>query len=236
MKPLVLLAVNFLRQHRWPVLLLFAWIVFMALATADFGRSRPIPADIVFYAQQQAIYICIFSAFLAANAIHAERKSRRILLLLSRAVSRAQYVSAIVSATWTLAIGCAVVFALCAEWLAADAGLPSPGLWLLVMPVAAGALVAAAASMFFSTFCNPYLAIAFTLALFCTPAVWHLDRHAWSTWLPGFPLLLQFLKFRFAPDWAPNWIAIIAALLQSVVFWGLAVAAFERRDIAVPVE
>ena len=63
-RPVSLIAANFLREHRWPVLILFAWIVLGAAATGDFGRSRPVSEDVVFYCQQQAMYICVFSAFL----------------------------------------------------------------------------------------------------------------------------------------------------------------------------
>jgi hypothetical protein len=47
---------------------------------------------------------------------------------------------------------------------------------------------------------------------------------------------VQFLKFNFHAEWAPEWMAVVTALLESVVFWVMAVAVFERRDIAVPVE
>lgn len=236
MRPTFLIAANFLRQHRWPVLLLFAWIVLTAGATGDFGRGRPVYADVDFYAQQQAIFICLFSAFLAADAIHSERKSRRILLLLSKAISRAEYLLAIVAAVWTLAIAYAILSAVCGVWLTAHAMLPSAGLWPLFTLVIAGALISASAAMFFSTFLNPYLATACTLTMFCVPAAWHASRHAWWLWWPGFPLLAQFVGFSFRPEWTAKWITGGAALLQSVIFFGLAVAVFERKDIAVPVE
>ena len=69
MKPVWLIAANFLREHRWPVLILFAWTVLTALAAADFGRGRVAPDDVVFYIQQQTVYICVVTAFLAADAI-----------------------------------------------------------------------------------------------------------------------------------------------------------------------
>ena len=236
MKPALLIAANFLRQHRWPVLILFAWIVLTAFAAGDFGRSRPVGEDVIFYAQQQAIYICIFSAFLAADAIHGERKSRRILLLLSKAVSRAQYLFAILAATWVIALAYSVVFAFCTVWLTARAMMSTAELWPFVVLVMAGVTIAATVAIFFSTLVNPYVATALTLALFCVPAAWHTYRHSWSVWLPGFPILVQFLKFRFRPDWGMSWTTIIAAIVQSVVIWSLAAAVFNRRDIAVPVE
>ena len=125
MKPVLLIAANFLREHRWPVLILFAWIVLTALAAGGFGRDRVAPDDVVFYVQQQAVYICVFSAFLAAGAIHNERKSRRILLVLSKAMSRGQYLLAVILGTWAVALAYALLFGLCGIWLTARAALPS---------------------------------------------------------------------------------------------------------------
>ena len=139
----------------------------------------------IFYCQQQAIYICVFSAFLAADAIHNERKSRRILLVLSKAVSRGEYLLAVILGTCTMAVAYAMVFGLCGIWLTARAELPSGQLWSVVMLVIAGSVIAATVAMFFSTFLNPYVATAITLLMFCAPGAVHAQRHAWSIWLPG---------------------------------------------------
>ena len=39
MRAVSLIAANFLREHRWPVLILFVWIVLTAAAAGDFGRA-----------------------------------------------------------------------------------------------------------------------------------------------------------------------------------------------------
>ncbi len=231
-----LIALNFLREHRWPVLILFAWIVLTAAAAGDFGRSRPVNDDVIFYCQQQAIYICVFSAFLAADAIHNERKSRRILLVLSKAISRGEYLLAVMFGTCTMAVAYALFFGLCGVWLTAKAALPSSQIWSIVILIMAGSIIAATVAMFFSTFLNPYVATAMTVLLFCAPAVFRAQRHAWSFWLPGLPILMDFLRFSFRPDWIVNWFAAIIAILQAVLFWVFAAAVFNRRDIAVPVE
>ncbi len=236
MKPVALLAANFLRQHRWPVLLLFGWIALTALGAGNLGRGRIVTEDVVFYVQQQAIYICIFSAFLAADAIHNERKSRRILLVLSKAISRGEYLLAVVLGSFAIAVAYALVFGLFGVWLTARAQLSSTGVWQVAVLIVAGALVSGTAAIFFSTFLNPYLATACTLVVFSIPGAWHGQRHLWSAFLPGFPLLVQFVKFSFRAEWVPNWIAVVTALLEAVVFWILAAAVFERRDITVPVE
>jgi len=231
-----MMAANFLRQRRWPVLLLFAWILLTAALAGDFGRSRPVEQDVVFHAQHQSIYICIFSAFLAADALQTERKSRRILLLLAKAVSRAEYLLAVLAGTTTLAVGYALLSALCSIWLTTRSTLPSAGVWELLLLVIVGAMISASVAVFLSTIINPYFATAFTLMIFCAPIMFHAQRHAWWVWLPGFPLLVQFLRFSFRPDWSPNWTAVVATVLESILFWLAAAAIFERKDIAVPLE
>jgi len=230
------MAWNFLRQRRWPVLLLFAWILLTAAIAGDFGRGRPAEQDIVFHAQQQAIYICIFSAFLAADALHTERKSRRILLLLAKAVSRAEYLLAVIAGTATLAVGYALSSSLCSIWLAARTMLPSGAVWQLLPLIVAGAMISASVAVFLSSLLNPYFATACTLALFCAPILFNAQRHAGYVWLPGFPLLVQFLRFSFHGHWPLNWMMVLASVTESFVFWLMAAAIFERRDLAVPLE
>ena len=236
MKPVVLIAANFLREHRWPVLILFAWIVLTAFAAGGFGRDRVVVDDVVFYVQQQAVYICVFSAFLAADAIHNERKSRRILLVLSKAISRGEYLLAVILGTCAMAFAYALVFGLCGVWLTARAALPGGQLWSVVLLVMAGSVIAATVAMFFSTFLNPYMATALTLALFTAPGAIHAQRHAWSIWLPGLPILVEMMHFSFRPDWTVNWWMAVLAILEAAIVWILAAAVFNRRDIAIPVE
>jgi len=236
MKPVLLIAANFLREHRWPVLIMFAWIALTAAAAADFGRDHVASDDVVFYVQQQAVYICLFSAFLAADAIHNERRSRRILLLLSKAVSRAQYLLAIVLGTGAMAIAYALFFGVCGVWLAARAMVSSAPLWPMVVLIVVGSTIAATVALFFSTFLNPYVATAVTLGLFCAPALLHAQHHRWFVWLPGSPLLRQVVEFSLRPEWSLSPTALIIAVLQSAFFWAGAAAIFDRRDIAVAVE
>jgi ABC-type Na+ efflux pump permease subunit len=236
MRPMLLIAANFLRQHRWPVWLMFAWIILLASASVGFGRGRPVADDVAFYMVQQAIFICVFSAFLAAGAIQNERKSRRILLVLSKAISRGEYLLAIILGTSVMAIAYALVYGVCCAWLDDRATLPSTGLWELVLLVILGSILAATLALFFSTFLNSYVAIAATMLLFAAPVALPPQRHHWFLWLPGFPILLQIVGFRIQPEWTPNWKTIILAVLHCAIFWTAAAAIFSRRDIAVPVE
>lgn len=231
-----LIAANFLRENRWPILVLLVWIFLTALAAGGFGRDRTVADDVIFYVQQQAIYICLFSTFLAAGAIHNERKSRRILLVLAKAVKRSEYLLAILVGTLMLALAASVLFGVCCLWLTQRAGLPGQRIFLLMVLLLAISAVASTLAMFFSTFLNPYLAIALTLLVFSVPWLVHFGRNPFSPWIPGLPLLLNLLRFSFDGRWALDWSAVVAAVLESLLFFGLASTVFEQRDLAVPVE
>lgn len=230
------IALNFVRENRWAVLILLGWIIFTTVVTAGFGRERVLPDDVVFFVQQQAVYICAFSAFLAANAIHNERKSRRILLVLSKAVSRREYLLAMLIGTLTMTAVYAVLFGVCCTWLAKRAALPTDGVWLVAVLVLAGSAIAAAVGMFFSTFLNPYLAIALTVAIFAAPGLLHPEHQPWFRLTPGLPVLLDMLRFRFRAGWTMDWGGVVIAALEAALFWMLAVVVFAYRDVAVPVE
>jgi ABC-type transport system involved in multi-copper enzyme maturation permease subunit len=178
----------------------------------------------------------MFSAFLAANAIHNERRSRRILLVLSKAVSRGEYLLGLLVATITMSAVYAVLFAICCTWLANRAALPTGGVWFVAMLVVAGSTIAAAVGMFFSTFLNPYLAIALTVAIFGAPGLAHSERQPWLRLIPGLPVLLDVLHFHFRTGWTMDWGAVVIAVLEAGLFWGLAAIVFTYRDVAVPVE
>jgi len=236
MKPAALIALNFVREHRWPVMILFAWIVLAALAVGAINRHNLIPDDVAFYVQEQAVYIAVFSAFLAADAIHNERKSRRLLLVLSKAVSRREYLFSVTLGACGMAFAYTLAFGLCTLWLTQRAMVSSAPVLPLMLLVMAGATTAATVALFFSTFLNPYAATALTLVLFTGPGAIQVQQHAWSAWLPGLPVMVDVLHFGFFHGWSFRWYVPVIALVESAVFWWLAVLVFERRDIAVPVE
>src|SRR5437899_5230366 len=89
MRVLLLIAANFLRAQRWRILVLLLWVlVLSALGLAvDVRRERE---DLLIIFKQLAAYAIAFAIFLGGSAIHNERKSRRILTVLSKGVGRAE--------------------------------------------------------------------------------------------------------------------------------------------------
>src|SRR5216684_1587791 len=82
MMPVLLIAANFLRAHRWPILVLLLWVlVLSALGLAvDVHRERE---DLLIVFKQLAVYAIAFALFLGGSAIHNERKSRWIFTISS---------------------------------------------------------------------------------------------------------------------------------------------------------
>jgi len=108
--------------------------------------------------------------------------------------------------------------------------------WGVALLVIAGSAIAAAVCIFFSTFLNPYLALALTATMFGAPGLLHPEHQPWFRLFPGLPVLLDISHFRFRAGWIMDWGAVVIALLETVLVWGLAVLVFAHRDIAVPVE
>ena len=138
--------------------------------------------------------------------------------------------------TLAMAVVYAVLFAACCIWLAHRAGLPTNDIWLVSALVVAASAISAAVGMFFSTFLNPYLAITLTVTIFAAPGLMHPEHQPWFRLIPGLPVLLDVLHFRFRAGWSMDWGAVMITVLEAALFWGLGVVVFAYRDIAVPVE
>ena len=132
MRAILLIAVNFVREQRWPIFVLLLWVLLLAFLglIADIQRQRE---DLLFIFKQVAVYVVVFSVFFGGSAIHNERKSRRILAVLSKAVGRQQYLSGLVLG---VTIACTIYcFALgiTGSWTLGEAGFSVRQVWFLML-------------------------------------------------------------------------------------------------------
>ncbi len=67
-------------------------MAFLGLVT-DIPRERD---ELLFIFKQVAVYVVVFSIFFGGSAIYNERKSRRILAVLSKGIARQQYLSGLI--------------------------------------------------------------------------------------------------------------------------------------------
>lgn len=236
MRQIRLIAINFVREQRWPILVLILWVLvfsFMGLVL-DLRSSRD---DLLFLFKQLGVYGIAFAVFFGASAIHNERKSRRILSVLSKSVGRGQYISGLLGGI-ILAVGTyCFAMAMTGSWILKPAGFPTSHVWFLMLCLMLTCLLAAAIAVLFSTFLNPLFATLCTALVLGIPAVLALQlRSRWIDVMPSYSLVTLIMGASFAKNWSARWDLVAIALFDSVVICLLSSRIFARRDIAVAVD
>ena len=237
MKPVVLIAVNFVREQRWPILVLLLWVLLLAFLglVTDAARQRE---DLLFVFKQVAVYVVAFSVFFGSSAIYNDRRSRRILNVLSKGITRQQYLSGLVLG---IAIACAIycfALGLTGSWTLGQAGFPVWQVWFLMLRLLAAAVLAGTVALMFSTFLNPFFAAGATAAVMALPALASYTSASaqWGLLIPVYFLAAAVLKASFDSPGTGSWLPVILALAETLTFWLLAARIFSYMDIAVAVE
>lgn len=237
MKAVLLIAINFVREQRWPILVLLLWVLLLAFLglTTEAARQRD---DLLFVFKQVAVYFVAFSVFFGCSAIQNERRNRRILSVLSKAVSRQQYLSGLVLG---ITIACAIYcFALgmTGSWTLGEAGFPALQVWFLMLCLIAACTLAGTVALMFSTLLNPFFAAGATAAVMILPAL--LSRTQGLYYLayamPVSTLATTVLSSSFGSPGEVTWLPIVLAVAETLVFWFLSARIFSYVDIAVSVE
>jgi hypothetical protein len=236
MRPIWLIASSFLREQRWPIILLLAFVVLYSALAGLFSLETLAFDDVLFFAKQQAVYGVAFIGFLAGSAIFNERRSRRILAVLSKAVQRSQYIAGLICGVLTAAgLYCGVV-GLLGSLMFARAGLPVSRMWELAAVLMTACALTSAAAIFFSTFLHPLFAMAATAIIFSCTAAMSRMGFAWQNVLPVYGLMDQILSFSGGGHWAAPWTKILWSIAQTLMFVIAASCVFSLRDVAVAVE
>jgi hypothetical protein len=231
-----LIAASFLREQRWPIVLLLAFVVLYSALAGLFSPASVALDDAMFFAKQQAVYGVAFIGFLAGSAIFNERRSRRILAVLSKAVSRSQYIAGLIGGILAAsAIYCGTV-GVFGSLMFSRVGLPGATMWKLTAMLMAACAVTSAAAVFYSTFLHPLFALAASaLTLSFTGAMSRLG-FGWDNVLPVYNLMDRIIGFSGQGNWAAPWAMIAWSAADAVLLWLAASAVFSFRDIAVAVE
>jgi hypothetical protein len=236
MKAVLLIAVNFVREQRWPILVLLLWILLLAFLglVTEMPRERD---DLLFIFKQVAVYVVVFSIFFGGSAIYNERRSRRVLAVLAKDVARHQYLSGLVLG---VALACVVYcfsLGLTGSWALGQAGFRVREVWFLMACLTAASTLAATVALMFSTFLNPFLAAGSTAIVLLLPVVLsHTVYSGLSLLVPTWDLASVVMRSSFGSPTVMSWTPICLALGETVVFWMLSAWIFSRVDIAVAVE
>jgi ABC-type transport system involved in multi-copper enzyme maturation permease subunit len=236
MRQVGLIAINFVREQRWPILVLMLWVVLLAMLglILDLRASRD---DVLFIFKQLGVYGVAFSIFFGASAIHNERKTRRILAVISKGVSRAQYISGLLTGIGLAVAIFSVSMGVTGSWVLEAGGARTSQVWSLIACLMLTCILSAAVAVLFSTFLNPLFATLATAITLGVPAVAALHFGSrWARAIPAYSLLDQLLQFSFERRNMFPWELMILALLETLLLWTVASWIFSRRDVAVAVD
>lgn len=234
MRQVRLIAINFAREQRWPILVLMLWVVVLNLS--GLLRLQTSGEDVLFLFKQVAVYGVAFAVFFGSSAIHNERKTRRILSVLSKSVGREKYIGGLLCGiVFALSIFC-FAMALTGTWMLGPAGFPVARVWFLMLCLMTASVLAAAVAVLFSTFLNPLFATLSAIAVMAIPLAAMLFNSQLASAIPVFSLVELVLRASFSENWIPRWTLLLLALLESGVCWAAASWIFSRRDIAVAVD
>ncbi len=224
----ILIAGNFVRENRWPMMSLLGYVLLFGGATAFTSSNSD---DVVFFLRSVGVYGLAFTALLTASGIHNERRSRRLLAVLSKGIERWQYLCGLLlgamfdAAIYCVAIGAMGSWALRRSW---ETFL----VWELVVVLMAAFLLAGTVALCFSTFLHPLMA---ALATAMTLGLMGAAGKISGNLFPSYALAQA--MFGFGDEgWRVPWSACASAVAWAVVFACMAAVVFARRDIAVAVE
>ena len=235
MRPSLLIAGNFVRENRWPVIILLVWGLASGVAGVVLAGNPG--DDALFFLKQQAMYSVFFTVFLAASSLHNQRRSRRILAVLSKGVERYEYLAGIVLGF----TGVALIYAACLGVTGAltfqRAGASAWMVLPLMIILLIASVLAGTVALFFSTFMPPLFALAATSAVLGTSAVLAgvFGRNL-PVVVPFYQLIAAVSEFSFNGGTGIPWLASVWSILEVFAFWAAASWIFQRRDVAVAVE
>ena len=167
MRAIFLTGINFVRTQ---------WIALAVMCVYVFGiggiyRVHTQRDEILFFLRWHAGYAIFFATMIAIPALQTERKTRRILAVLSKGIHRWQYLSG-------LLCGCTMISALfclliggTAAWLGQQGRIPTDGLAAIMTLLFCCCVLSVSVGLFFATFFHPLLATAATSAVLALPLI-----------------------------------------------------------------
>lgn len=234
MNPALLIAGNFLREQRWFMVFLLLYVAMLSLV---YGLSPPSDVrDLLALEKQLAVFALLFSLSIVTGSLQQERRTRRIVAMLSKGISRREYIAGFL-------LGSVVIAAIyCAGMAASALGLRSriefplqPILELIGVTLIACVLTNTIA-LFYATSLHPLFAMLATGLTVGLPFVLgQVFGAAALNVVAVAALLVDIRDFSFG-HWRLPWFTVGLSLVQTVLFWLAAAWVFSRRDVAVAVE
>jgi hypothetical protein len=221
------IAWRLLWANRWLWMLLVLWPWGMA-AILLVGGPHPAPEDVAAALEQQSIYGLALVAFAGGALLGNEQRSRRIVLVLSRAVSRRQYLGAL----WLTAFLPLVLYVLDLALTGPVLGVPALVLWQTLGALLVLSLTTASLAVLGSLVLPGVIAGALSLAAVSLPLLlppgWQLAQSRLLQILLSGPIT-EHMRLVFGAG-------LLEGLLLSGGIFEAAVRVFERRDLRLKSE
>ena len=228
MTPVLLLARSFIRQNRWLLLAFVLWPFLLGAFTWS-PQHHANRVEVLEISQQEVFYGVAVVAFLASSTVYNEKRSRRIIGVLSKGISRAQYLCGLLFACSVFAFIYFAAVAGLVIWLLGASALTLSASACLIAQGFSAAFWAAALSLLFATFLHPFLAAAVAGSAAFAPL-------AMSQ--PNAAIASAATLMNSAGALAPKlvWAALFAALVEGVAFTFIAARIFSTRDVTLNIE
>lgn len=236
MRPVALIAANFVREQRWPLFFLLIWVVGFTVF-GFFVDSQDAAEDALMIFKQLAFYGVVFGVFFGSSALHSDLRSHRIFAVLSKAVSRGQYLAGLLAGI-ALALG---TFCSCtgfsAAWVLGRHGLGFAQLWWGIFALFTACMLMAALAVCLSVFLPPLFAAIGSGFLAGLPVVLAL-RSGGSLRLaiPVYALLEPLLEADFNAISHASVGTITLGWLETALLAFAAAKIFSRRDVVTGTE
>ena len=232
MRSILLIAINYIRTQ-WLALVIMTVYLFGIGGVFSLNQQRP---EVLFFLRSQPLYLIFLALMLALPALQADRKSRRIVAVLSKGIHRWEYLGGILCGCSLVTLFFSFLVWATAYFLCLRGGYPTRGLGLLTLALCACGMASASAGLLYSTFLHPFLATAAASVTLLLPMIMrNNDVHLPRILFPVSWLVDVIVGYRFGTtDGLPT--IIVSALILAVAFWIAAAFTFARRDVTISPE
>jgi ABC-type transport system involved in multi-copper enzyme maturation permease subunit len=226
-----LIAQRLLWQNRWLFLLLMLWPYLMAVILLADGR--PDPDDVLWVLHQECFGGLALVAVTGSTLLGNEQRSRRIIMVLSRAVSRPNYLFSLWLTAWLPLVLYVSGFLLSGIGLAVVLHRSWQGVLILALAQLVLGIWAGAVSIFWSVLLPQIVASIVSMA--CVGLAVYLGQLGWIG--PG-RLLLALFQTTISGRDMPRTIGMDAVLtvIAGGVWFAAASWIFSRRDLNLTAE
>jgi ABC-type transport system involved in multi-copper enzyme maturation permease subunit len=232
----LLIAGNHLRDQRWILLTMFGYVLFMSsMMGAVVHRSNY--EDARFFVEQQMWFAVLFGMFLSTSAVNTDMRTRRLPSILAKAVERWQYLLGILLGITTAIVAYCIVVSILGWAFSSRAGHPIDGLAQFAGSVLVATVAVETVGLLFGLLVPPIFATTATVGLLTAVPLLALRFAPALLYLAPVALLATQTVRQFNTQGAGLLrVSVIATIIYAIVVFFIALAIFQRRDLAKATE